>query len=47
MGPVTIRTANTLVDMGMAEFNDPIVPSSFTLTPYGIKAWRDAQPVAA
>lgn len=44
---VTIRTANTLVDMGMAEFNDPIVPSSLTLTPYGIKTWRDAHPAAA
>lgn len=34
---VTVRTANALVQDGLAEFNDPHVPSSLTLTPAGIR----------
>lgn len=45
---VTTRTAITLVDMGLAEFNDPDVPSSFTLTPLGIRtAQHELQALAA
>lgn len=29
---VTTRTANTLVDMGLADYDDPMLPSALTLT---------------
>lgn len=45
---VTTRTAIVLVDMGLAEFNDPDVPSSVTLTPLGIRtAQHEMQALAA
>ena len=33
---VTVRTANTLVDMGLANYDHPIVPSRLILTPAGV-----------
>ena len=45
---VTTRTANTLVETGMAVYNEPLVPSALTLTPSGIADARAyAAPVAA
>lgn len=47
---VHVRTANALVDAGWAEYNDPHVPSSLTLTPAGVRvacATLDAQEQAA
>lgn len=32
---VTTRTANTLVDMGLAEYDDAMLPSALTLTNHG------------
>ena len=32
---VTTRTANTLVDMGLAEYDDAMLPSALTLTSHG------------
>lgn len=44
---VTKRTAITLVEGGMAVYDDPIVPSALTLTPDGIQIARDAAKAAA
>ena len=44
---VTTRTAKTLVDGGMAVYDDPVVPSALTLTPDGIQIARDADTAAA
>lgn len=32
---VTTRTANTLVEMGLADYDDPMLPSGLTLTKHG------------
>ena len=32
---VTTRTANTLVEMGLAEYDDAMLPSALTLTSHG------------
>lgn len=32
---VTTRTANTLVDMGLADYDDAMLPSALTLTSHG------------
>ena len=37
---VTVRTANTLVETGMAVYDDPIIPNTLTLTPDGIAIGR-------
>lgn len=44
---VTTRTANTLVDMGLAEYDDAMLPSALTLTPAGISEAARAQPMRA
>ena len=44
---VTTRTANTLVDMGLAEYDDAMLPSALTLTPAGIAEAARAQPMRA
>lgn len=44
---VTTRTANALVEGCMAVYDDPIVPSSLTLTPDGIQIARQAVKAAA
>ncbi|MFN3310119.1 MAG: hypothetical protein ACK40R_00235 [Thermomonas sp.] len=46
---VTTRTANTLVDMGLADYDDAMLPSTLTLTAYGVSTAQAAQqmPVAA
>ena len=43
---VTRRTANTLVNAGLADYNDRQLPSSLTLTPKGLEiALKHAQNV--
>ena len=37
---VTVRTANGLVESGIGVYDDPYVPSTFTLTPEGIRTGR-------
>ena len=37
---VTLRTANNLVESGIGVYDDPAVPSTFTLTPEGIRTGR-------
>ena len=37
---VTVRTANTLVESGIAVYDDPAVPGELTLTPDGIAEAR-------
>ena len=37
---VTVRTANTLIEAGIAVYDDPIIPSVLTLTPVGIAEAR-------
>lgn len=44
---ITRRTAQALVDGGMAVFDDATVPSCITLTPDGIQLARDASKAAA
>lgn len=44
---VTARTANTLVDMGLAEYDDDALPSALTLTEAGIAEAARAQPMRA
>lgn len=44
---VTTRTANTMVDTGLAIYNEPLVPSALTLIPAGIAAVRDYAAKAA
>ena len=44
---VTTRTANALVDMGLAEFDDDTLPSRLTLTDAGIAEAARAQPLRA
>lgn len=34
---ITRRTANTLVNAGLADYNDRKIPSSLTLTPKGLE----------
>ena len=34
---ITRRTANTLVNAGLADYNDRQIPSSLTLTPKGLQ----------
>lgn len=42
---VTIRTANTLVESGIGVYDDPAIPTTFTLTPEGIRTGRaEVQP---
>lgn len=33
---VTVRTANTLVEMGLADYDDPFIPSMLRLTDSGV-----------
>lgn len=44
---VTTRTANTLVEMGLADYDDATLPSALTLTPAGIAEAARAQPMRA
>lgn len=44
---VTTRTANALVDMGLAEYDDDTLPSCLTLTKAGIAEAARAQPLRA
>lgn len=44
---VTTRTANALVEMGLAEYDCDALPSSLTLTAAGIAEATTAQPMQA
>ena len=44
---VSKRTANALVDMDLATYNNPDVPSAFMLTPAGIREGSAAAKAAA
>ena len=44
---VTTRTANALVEMGLAEYDCDALPSSLTLTAAGIAEASPAQPMQA
>lgn len=44
---VTTRTANALVDMGLAEYDDDTIPSALTLTQTGIAEAARVQPLRA
>jgi hypothetical protein len=43
---VTTRTANLLVDEGVAVYDDPYCPRTLTLTPAGIQYGREATAAA-
>lgn len=44
---VTTRTANALVAVGLAAYDDDALPSALTLTPDGIAEAARAQPMRA
>lgn len=44
---VTTRTANALVDMGLADYDDAALPAALTLTTAGLAEAARAQPMRA